>query len=212
MSPLTNSRNLFESPAVKYELPAATLTYFPAILSPDQSARLMQALTSELGWQQPELRMGARRIPIPRLQCWMGDPEARYGYSGLQLEPQAWHPLVLEIRGLIQMVTAETFNSVLINQYRDGRDSVSWHRDNEPELGPNPIIASLSLGAERLFELRHRTRKDLPMQRLLLADGSLLLMDHRTQNHWVHQLPKTRSDTGPRLNLTFRRILASGIA
>ena len=169
----------------------------------------MLSLVTNIPWRQDMLMIAGKEIPVPRLQCWMGNPRARYGYSGLQLTPIGWSDNVLSIRRSVQSLTGIKFNSVLLNYYRDGRDSVSWHSDDEPELGLKPIIASVSFGAERIFQLRHKIRKDLPKYCIVLRNGSVLLMGDTLQSNWIHQLPKVRGLSGPRINLTFRNVIAS---
>jgi alkylated DNA repair dioxygenase AlkB len=164
--------------------------------------RLMAALRRDIAWRQDEATVMGRRIPIPRLQAWHGD--GQYVYSGIRLEPSPWTPDLLILKGVAEDIAGESFNSVLINLYRDGRDSVAWHADDEPSLGRDPVIASLSLGAVRRFQLQHKTtglRIDLD-----LPHGSCLVMAGPTQHHWRHQIPKTRRPVDPRINLTFRRI------
>jgi alkylated DNA repair dioxygenase AlkB len=142
-------------------------------------------------------------VPIPRLTAWHG--EAGYVYSGIAMQPAAWTPALLEIKRCAEHHAGQGFNSVLLNLYRDGRDSVSWHADNEPGLGRDPVIASLSLGATRRFQLKHR-RNGLRVA-IDLEHGSCLVMAGATQHHWLHQLPKTARPVGPRVNLTFRRMM-----
>lgn len=156
-------------------------------------------------WRQDSIRIMGREIAQPRLTAWYGDPGATYRYSGLTLSPQPFTPLLARIKAMIEAVSGERFNSALLNYYRDGADSVSWHRDAEPELGPDPVIASLSLGATRRFDMR---RSDDRARRisLELEHGSLLLMGRGCQIHWQHQVAKTKAPVGARINLTFRRI------
>jgi alkylated DNA repair dioxygenase AlkB len=147
-------------------------------------------------------------VAVPRLQAWYGDGHAHYGYSGLRLTPLPWTSLLQAIRTDIEQKLQRPFNSVLLNQYRDGSDSVAWHSDDEKELGPDPLIASLSFGATRRFELKHRTRRDLGKVSLDLDDASLVVMGEGVQKHWLHQVPKQQGVDGLRLNLTFRFIHA----
>jgi alkylated DNA repair dioxygenase AlkB len=164
--------------------------------------RLLEALLAGTDWRQEEATVMGRRLPIPRLTAWHG--EKGYVYSGIRLAPAPWTPPLLELKAIAEALAAQAFNSVLLNLYRDGRDSVSWHADNEPGLGRNPVIASLSLGAVRRFQLRHRrTRERVDLD---LPHGSCLVMAGATQHHWLHQIPKTARPVGPRLNLTFRRM------
>ncbi|MCL6417308.1 alpha-ketoglutarate-dependent dioxygenase AlkB [Aestuariirhabdus sp. Z084] len=179
------------------------LHWYPSFFEGDTADRLMQKFSNGTDWKHDELIMGGRRVPIPRLQAWYG--EQGYRYSGLWLEPQPWLSVHLELLDVLQAVLKERFNSVLMNLYRDGNDSVGWHADDEPELGRNPCIASLSLGATRRFHLRH-TKDSQQRLSLDLSHGSLLVMSGETQHHWRHQIAKTRRDVGPRINLTFRYV------
>jgi alkylated DNA repair dioxygenase AlkB len=155
-------------------------------------------------WTQHIIRIRGREVASPRLSAWYGDPDAHYTYSGLSLEPRPWLPVILELKARIGAVCDAPFNSVLLNLYRDGADSMGWHSDDEPELGERPVIASLSLGATRRFRLRHRRRKELEPVAIDLESGSLLIMEGDTQRFWKHQVPKTRRVSEPRINLTFR--------
>ncbi len=163
-------------------------------------------LEQEVAWEQSIIRVYGRERPIPRLNAWHGVPGATYTYSGRHFLPHAWTPVLLDVKQRIEAVTGESFNSVLANLYRDGNDSVSWHSDDEPELGANPVIASVSLGAERKFVLKHKHRRDLAPVILWLPSGSLLLMKDETQHYWTHQVPKTKNAVGQRINLTYRLI------
>ncbi len=162
-------------------------------------------LRAALAWKQPQLRLFGRTVAAPRLEAWHGDPGAGYRYSGLDHDPQPWTPLLLALRERIERVSNARYNSVLINLYRDGGDSNGWHADDERELGPEPAIASLSLGAARRFLLRHRA--DATQVEIVLEDGSLLLMRGRTQQCWKHTVPKERRVRDPRINLTFRYVV-----
>jgi alkylated DNA repair dioxygenase AlkB len=136
----------------------------------------------------------------------MGDQGSSYGYSGIKLEPVPWQALVSEIKQYMQTLSGTDFNSVLLNYYRDGQDSVAWHADDEAELGSNPVIASLSLGAQRMFHLRHKRDKSRDRYRMALRNGSVLIMGNTLQNNWLHQLPKEFNLQSPRINLTFRKV------
>ena len=171
-----------------------------------QAVPLADRLLQELPWEVHRVRMFGREIDSPRRSCWIGDPGAAYRYSGIRHEPHPWPPLLLPLRERLVLETGVHFNSVLANLYRDGRDSMGWHSDDEPELGEHPVIASLSLGATRRFVLRHRLERSR-RHTLELPDGSLLVMRGRTQVQWQHALPRTAKPVGPRVNLTFRRIL-----
>ena len=164
------------------------------------------ALGGELQWQQDEISMFGKKYNVPRLQAWYADPGKAYSYSGIKMKTFDWHPLLIELKEKIELQTGYLFNSVLANYYRDGQDSNGWHSDNEKELGPNPIIASISLGAERNFHIKHRNDKESKMK-LILQNGSLLTMYGAMQHHWLHQIAKTKRPVGPRINLTFRLIV-----
>jgi alkylated DNA repair dioxygenase AlkB len=175
--------------------------------APDEAQRWFERLHAEIPWERHRLCLFGREIDAPRLSCWIGDADAVYTYSGTRFEPHRWTPACAELRERLGPLCGERYNSVLCNLYRDGRDSMGWHSDDERELGAAPIIASLSFGAVRRFRLRHR--RD-PMQRLEieLPPGSLLRMAGATQRHYRHDLPKTAQPVGPRINLTFRRLFA----
>jgi alkylated DNA repair dioxygenase AlkB len=168
--------------------------------------RALAALLREAAWREEEAVLFGRRLKVPRLVAWHGD--AAYGYSGIRHEPLAWTPLLLELKALAEEQAVVGFNSVLLNLYRDGQDSMGWHSDDEQELGRDPVIASLSLGAGRRFHLKHQASgKRLTLD---LGHGSWLIMAGSCQHHWRHALPKTRKPVAARVNLTFRRILADG--
>ena len=162
--------------------------------------RLFAELRESIDWRQEVATVMGRRLPIPRLTAWHG--QAGYVYSGIRMEPAPWTQALLELKDIAETLAGQPFDSVLLNLYRTGRDSVSWHADNEPGLGRDPVIASLSLGAVRRFQLKHRrTGERLALD---LPHGSCLIMAGATQHHWLHQLPKTAQAVGPRINLTFR--------
>ena len=185
-------------------LPGAELLFAPNFLPAAKATALLTALTATVAWEQRTIRLFGQEFPQPRLTAWYGDPEARYTYSGLAWEPRPWLPALAALRASVEAATAGRYNSVLLNLYRDGRDSMGWHADDEPELGPTPAIASLSLGAVRRFRLRPRAGLLHAPFGIDLPTGSLLLMRGPTQQHWQHALPKTARPVGPRLNLTFR--------
>lgn len=170
-----------------------------------ESGPLFEALRAEIPFAQRPIRMMGRTIMQPRLSAWIGDPGTAYTYSGVLNEPEAWPPSLRSLRGRVSDRAAESFNSVLCNLYRDGSDSMGFHADAERELGPEPVIASVSLGATRRFQLRHR-RDSSDRMDIELHDGSLLIMRGATQQHYRHAVPKQRAVTEPRINLTFRLI------
>jgi alkylated DNA repair dioxygenase AlkB len=169
------------------------------------SEEYFQSLLIGIPWQQDEIVMFGKKTPLPRLTAWFGNRGAAYTYSGITMKPHEWTAELLKIKEAVEVHAGVVFNSLLLNQYRNGRDGVAWHADDERELGPNPVIGSLSFGAVRKFQLR---RKDNPMvkQEVELASGDLLVMSGRTQEFWLHQVPKTSAKVGPRINLTFRQI------
>ncbi len=165
-----------------------------------------RALLRDTPWSQPRVRLFGRQLDSPRLACWYGDAGAVYTYSGQRNRPRPWTPLLEEIRRAVEHDSGEIFNSVLLNLYRDGDDRMGWHADDEAELGEQPLIASLSLGACRRFRLAHRRRRQRRCE-LLLGDGSLLLMRPPLQSEWRHCVPREPAVTAARINLTFRRVL-----
>jgi alkylated DNA repair dioxygenase AlkB len=172
----------------------------------------LEALREEVAWRQERIVLFGRAVSVPRLTAWIADPDCAYTYSGLTMAPGPWTPTLAAIRARVEAACAHAFNGVLLNRYRDGNDSMGWHADDERELGEAPVIASVSLGAARAFQLKHRTRREVPRIDLELGHGSLLVMRPPTQTHWLHQVPKRRGRRAPgeRVNLTFRRIHALG--
>jgi len=168
---------------------------------------LLQQLITSTPWRAEHITLWGKPVLQPRLTAWYGDPEAHYTYSGIELAPMPWTTLLADIRKKVEAACATPFNSVLLNYYRDEQDSMGFHSDDEPELGRQPVIASLSLGEERDFILKHKKSRTLKPVRLSLASGSLLLMKGDTQHNWRHGIAKETQPCGPRVNLTFRRIL-----
>ena len=179
---------------------------------PSDASAMLHNLAEDIPWRQDSLWIAGREIPVPRLQCWMGDVGSLYGYSGMRLEPEPWHPQVQAIRSRVQELSGIQFNSVLLNLYRNGEDSVSWHADDEPELGRDPVIASVSLGAVRRFQLKHRHDRSREKLQIDLPHGSILIMGKGMQNKWLHQVPKQKTINEPRINLTFRQIIRRAAA
>jgi len=178
--------------------------YRQGFFDADEALTLFDALRAEIRWEQHWVRIRGWEVDCPRLSGWEGD--AAYTYSGITFRPAPWTPQVAAVRRRIEAATGEAFNSVLANLYRDGADRLGWHADDEPELGPAPVIASASFGAPRRFLLRpKRGGASVP---IVLEPGSLLVMRGPTQRHWLHSIPATRRPVGPRINLTFRRIRA----
>lgn len=184
----------------------ADLRFDPHWLGPVEADALLAALQAQVPWGVHRIRIFGREVDSPRLSCWIGDPQARYRYSGTDFVPHPWPGALQPIRERLQDTLGTLFNSVLANLYRDGRDAMGWHSDAEPELGPAPVIASISLGATRRFVLKHRHAPERTLA-LELPHGSLLVMSGSTQRHYRHALPRTAKPVGVRINLTFRRIL-----
>ncbi len=179
----------------------------PAWLSVSAADALLAALEARVPWEVHRIRLFGRLVDSPRLSCWIGDPGAAYTYSGARFQPHPWPAALLPVRERLRDETGVDFNSVLANRYRDGRDYMGWHSDNERALGPQPAIASLSLGGSRRFVFRNR--QDASRRHALaLPHGSLLLMAGDTQSLYQHSLPATARPVAARINLTFRRIVA----
>lgn len=176
---------------------------------PVPPARLLRRLIEEVPWRSASVRLWGRTYAQPRLIAWMGDPASVYRYSGTTWPPLPWTALIEDIRERVQNACACSFNGVLLNYYRDHRDSMGMHSDDERELGTNPVIAAVSFGAERTFVMKRRQRDGSRPFRLRLESGSLLVMKGATQHYWKHGIEKQSLPCGPRVNLTFRRILES---
>lgn len=183
------------------------LRLWPQIELGQDRQRLRQQLIEECDWRQQVVTLFGKAHPQPRLSAWYG--ERGYRYSGIFHQPRPWTPLLQAIRQRVESVVGYSFNSVLLNHYRDHNDRMGMHSDDERELGAQPVIASLSLGEQRCFVLRHKTRKDLDSVRIPLPCGSLLLMQGDTQRYWRHGIDAERRPGGARINLTFRRVLDS---
>lgn len=182
------------------------MTLFPVFFNDEESDALFRELLDKTRWRQEFITIYGRQVRLPRLTAWYGDANRPYTYSGITMRPEPWTPTLLAIKERIEPVSGVTFTSVLANLYRDGSDGVAWHQDDEPELGEEPVIGSVSLGQTRRFQLRHKHRKDLETVSINLGNGSLLVMRGSTQRFWQHQLPKSSAPVGARINLTFRVI------
>ena len=205
--------NLFDgdkpsAEAITHSIDNAELLEYPQIVDRAEATQMFEKLIADIPWQQEHLRIAGKLRAIPRLQCWMGDSASEYGYSGVRLAPCPWHETVKTIHARVAGLSGITFNSVLINYYRNGQDSVAWHADDETELGETPVIASVSLGAERIFELKQKHQTPAKKVKLPLRHGSLLIMSGTMQQHWLHQLPKVKGLNEARINLTFRNIIS----
>jgi alkylated DNA repair dioxygenase AlkB len=197
--------SLFQSEPIVLNLPDAEIIYYPHFFDKKEADAIFDQLITEIPWQQDEIRVFGKVHPQPRLTALFGNEGKSYSYSNIKMQPHLWNQLLQKIKSSVENVCETNFTTVLLNLYRDGKDSNGWHADNEKELGINPIIASVSFGTERVFQLKHNTISNLK-QNILLEHGSLLLMKGTTQHFWKHQIPKTSKIIGSRINLTFRVI------
>lgn len=192
-------------PPTTLTMPDADVLFYASFFSESESNRYFETLHKTIQWEQQAVQMFGKTIAMPRLTAWYGDEGRAYSYSGISHQPHAWTEDLLAIKTKVEAVAELSFNSVLLNLYRDGADSVGWHSDDEPELGKNPVIASVSFGDTRTFQFKHKEDTE---QRLSidLSNGSVLLMRGTTQHHWKHRIPKTKKAKSSRMNLTFRVI------
>lgn len=197
--------SLFPSEKINFDLPNAIIEYYPNFFDAEKSKTLFEKLLNEIPWQQDDIKVFGKIHPQPRLTALFGNEGKSYAYSNIVMQPHQWNPLLMFIKNEIEEVVQENFTTVLLNLYRNGKDSNGWHADNEKELGRNPIIASVSFGSERSFHLQHNTIADAKLK-ITLEHGSLLVMKGETQHFWKHQIPKTTKTIDPRINLTFRII------
>jgi len=197
--------NLFPGNEAGPVLPKDILDYKPGLFNAQQSHDIMQKLLTETPWKQESQQMYGRMVKTPRLTAWYGDASSYYQFSGSKFTPYPWTSELLTIKSRIEPEAGMKFNSVLLNYYRDGNDSVAWHSDDEPELGANPVIASVNFGQERRFDIRNKKDHTLKYS-VLLQNGSLLIMKGDLQHQWEHQIAKSLKITKPRINLTFRLI------
>lgn len=184
----------------------AILEYYPEFFNIDMANSLYKKLHNEVKWQQDFITVFGKTHLQPRLTSLYGNEGKPYSYSGITMQPNKWNTLLMFIKNEIETVCNENFTTVLLNLYRNGRDSMGYHADNEKELGTNPIIASVSFGAERSIHFQHNTDKNIK-QKITLEHGSLLIMKGETQDFYKHQVPKTSKTVGARINLTFRKII-----
>lgn len=192
--------------AYALDIPQADVWYYRHAFSADESKHFFELLHKEIEWRADQVRIFGKWIDQPRLTALYAENSHPYTYSGLTLRPTPFTPLLDTILTRVKAVTAHDFSSCLLNLYRDGNDSNGWHADDEKELGKNPVIASVSFGQDRIFHFRHKNDRSLKTK-VVLENGSILLMKGSTQHHWQHQLPKSKRKMDPRINLTFRNIL-----
>jgi alkylated DNA repair dioxygenase AlkB len=201
-------QSLFESQhhnmPIQLDMPNADLKYYPDFIQPSQAAIIMKVLQDSLDWRQEQITLYGKTFDVPRLQAWHGDKDADYQYSNLSMQPLPWFPVLLELKQKCEHTSNSRFNSVLANLYRHGQDGMGRHADNEPELGQQPVIASLSFGEVRNLDFYHNQSKE--KVRLPLENGSLLIMSGDTQTYWQHSVAKTKKALAARINLTFRYI------
>ena len=200
------SKNSQFAPDWQPELPGAKLRYYQKFLSVDRANYYYKNFLETIPWQQEDVKVFGKVYAQPRLTSLHSDSLSSYTYSGLTLQPNPMTKTLFELLNLIQTVCQHDFNCVLLNLYRNGSDSNGWHADNEKELGKYPKIASFSFGADRFFHFKHRKIKE-QRYKMELHHGSLLLMEGEMQKYWLHQIPKTKRQLEPRINLTFRKII-----
>jgi alkylated DNA repair dioxygenase AlkB len=198
--------DLFPNEKINLNLPDAVFEWYPNFLSKETADELFQKLLDETPWQHDEITIFGKKILQPRLTCLFGNEGKPYSYSGLTMYPKPWNSSIMFLKTEIEKICNQNFTTVLANLYRNEKDSNGWHADNEKELGRDPIIASISLGETRKFQIKHHTNKEYKCN-LELTHGSLLLMKEGSQIHYKHQLPKSTSPKNARINLTFRTIL-----
>jgi alkylated DNA repair dioxygenase AlkB len=206
---LFNQDDLFSSNETKqidFNLPDADVTLFENLFDKADSNRLFNSLINNIQWQQDQIKFYGKMLDLPRLTAWYGENDKPYTYSGIPMNPHPWNADLLYIKSKIEERAQVEFSSCLLNYYRNGKDSVSWHQDNEKELGQNPVIGSVSFGETRPFQLKHIEKEELEKIDIPLTHGSFLLMKGTTQHYWKHQIPKTTRDIKARINLTFRII------
>jgi len=186
-------------------LPDSDILYIPNFISTDKATTYFKILREKSSWQQDQIKVFGKTYDQPRLTALYANNNKPYSYSNITMTPELFTDTLLEIKDNVEKIAGVSFSTCLLNLYRNGTDSNGWHADNEKELGVNPVIASVTLGQERYFHLKHRTNKNLK-HKILLEHGSLLLMRGTTQHHWLHQIPKTAKPIQERINLTFRII------
>ena len=199
--------DLFEQQVIPLPLSPdrqSEITFWPSWLGCAEADDLLATAINQVAWRQDNIHIAGKSIPIPRLQNWYGDPTTSYTYSRIKLQAVAFPPWMETLRRRVERQTGNCFNRTLVNYYRDGQDSVDWHADDERELGSEPIIASVSLGQERAFLLRHKTTKE--RLKINLPHGSLMMMGPGIQEHWHHSVAKDKNVVGPRINFTFRNM------
>lgn len=193
-----------EDPLKPKKIDNGSYIYIPNFYNRERADLFLKEFIENIQWEQQKMMMYGKEVSFPRLTTWYGDSDKPYTFSGITLQPHPWTSTLQQIKNDIEPIGNVIFNSVLLNRYRDGNDSISWHTDAEKELGENPVIASVNFGQERVFQLKNiytDQRIDIP-----LGHGSLLIMMGELQHFWKHQIPKTKKTMRERINLTFRAI------
>lgn len=198
-------QTLFPEEEITFDLIDAQVSYVTAFIGFEEANELFEKLLLQVNWQQDDIVVFGKKYQQPRLTALYGNDGKSYSYSSLTMFPNKWNSLLIYIKEKVEDFMKVKFTTVLLNYYRDGNDSNGWHADNEKELGKNPIIASVSFGAKRVFQMKHNSIKEQKFK-IELEHGSLLIMKGTTQHFWKHQIPKSTKNVGPRINLTFRII------
>lgn len=187
------------------DFPNLKIQYFENVFDDTESVFFFNQLKKEIYWKHEPIKIFGKKILQPRLTSFYSTNNRSYSYSGIKMKPNKFNETLNNIKEKVELLSNSSFNCVLLNLYRNGQDSNGWHSDNEKELGKNPTIASVSFGDERYFNMKHREKKSFKLK-LLLKNGSVFIMSGETQEYWLHQIPKTKKNVGPRINLTFRKI------
>lgn len=198
--------DLFSKEKQEFNLPDAQLIYYTNCFSKTESDTYFERLRTTTNWQEDDITIFGKTYKQPRLTALYSNTEKSYSYSSMTMYPNIFSKDILDIKSKVESLSNHNFNTVLLNFYRNGNDSNGWHADNEKELGKHPVIASVTFGEERPFHFKHRTLKE-QRHKLILKHGSLLIMKGQMQEHWLHQIAKTKKDIGERINLTFRNLI-----
>ena len=198
--------DLFSGEKQHFSLPNAELVYIPQFISIKDADSFFKSITANTNWKQDDITVFGKTYKQPRLTALYGESNQPYSYSNITMYPEPFPTELINIKEKVESISGETFNTALLNLYRDGNDSNGWHADNEKELGINPVIASVSFGEERPFHFKHRKIKD-ERHKIVLNHGSLLIMKGEMQHHWIHQIAKTKREISPRINITFRKLI-----
>ncbi len=206
-----NQTSFFDTGKEEFNLPGAEIILYRHFFDLTDSNLYFENLLTEVAWEQESILMFGKMTPLPRLTAWHGDPKTSYTYSSLKNEPLPWSETLLEVRQQLSELADAKFNSVLLNLYRNGSDSVAWHADDEKELGVNPSIASVSFGQTRKFAFK---KKDAGTEVLSidLNHGDVLIMSGETQQNYLHQIPRSAKKMGPRINMTFRNVYTPNLS